>query len=55
MRLDSAMLLTYPITNERLAAAGHFVTLLLRVLELMRLNRRVPVGRHGGVRGQLFI
>ena len=27
---------------------------LLRVLALMRLNRRVPVGTHGGVRGRLF-
>ena len=26
---------------------------LLRVLALMRLNRRVPVGTHGGVRGRL--
>lgn len=25
---------------------------LLRVLALMRLNRRVPVGTHGGVRGR---
>ncbi len=55
MRLDSAMLLTYPITNERLAASGHFVTLPLRVLALMRLKRCVPVGRHGGVRGRLSI
>ena len=28
---------------------------LLRVLALMRLNRRVPVGTHGGVRGRLSI
>ena len=27
---------------------------LLRVLALMRLNRRVPVGTHGGVKGRLF-
>ena len=27
---------------------------LLRVLALMRLNRRVPVGTHGGVRGRRF-
>ena len=26
---------------------------LLRVLALMRLNRRVPIGTHGGVRGRL--
>ena len=41
--------LTYPIINERLAAAGDFGILPLRVLALMRLNRRVSVGRHGGV------
>ena len=28
---------------------------LLRVLALMRLNRRVPVGTHGGVGGRLSI
>ena len=27
---------------------------LLRVLALMRLNRRVPIGTHGGVRGRLY-
>ena len=26
----------------------------IRVLALMRLNRRVPVGTHGGVRGRRF-
>ena len=27
---------------------------LLRVLALMRLNRHIPVGTHGDVRGRLF-
>ena len=42
-------------TNKELAAVGYFGILPLRVLALMRLNRCVPVGTHGGVRGQLFI
>lgn len=49
------LIFTYPIISERLVAAGHFGILPLRVLALMRLNRRVLVGRHGGVRGWLFI
>ena len=49
------LIFTYPIISERLVAAGHSGILPLRVLALMRLNRRVLVGRHGGVRGWLFI
>ena len=36
------------ISSKRLAQAGYYV----RVSALMRLNRRVPNGTHGGVRGR---
>ena len=52
-RIAGSPVLACSITNERLATAGHFTILPLRVLVLMRLNRRVPVGTHGGVRGRL--
>ena len=55
-RIAGSPVLKGSIANERLAEVGYFSILrrLLRVLALMRLNRRVPVGTHDGVRGRLF-
>ena len=54
-RIVGSPVLISPITNERLAAAGHFGILPLRVLALMRLSRRAQFGTHGGVRSRLSI
>ena len=48
-------ILTHTITNERLARRGYYdISEAYKSLHYLWLNRRVPIGTHGGVRGQLI-
>ena len=48
-------ILNTTITNKRLAQAGYFdMARKYKSLHSLWLNRRVPNGTHGGVRGRLF-
>ncbi|MCQ2427534.1 MAG: hypothetical protein MJ137_03905 [Clostridia bacterium] len=47
-------ILTHTITDKRLAQAGFFDILAKYESLHSRLNRRVPNGTHGGVRGRLL-
>ena len=48
-------ILTHTITNERLARRGYYdISEAYKSMHYLWLNRRVPNGTHGGVRGRLI-
>ncbi len=48
-------ILTHAITKERLARRGYYdISEAYKSMHSIGLNRRVPNGTHGGVRGRLL-